>query len=74
MIINYRLENNKSEITEEELENLKDQFIIKNQEKIINNLNLNAEIDMIKHKKEVEKNLEHSKKLLKRRINKIENN
>jgi len=73
MVINYRLENNIEEITEEELENLKNQFILSNKDNIENNLYINAEIDMINYKKEVEENLEHNKKLLKRRINKIEN-
>lgn len=73
MVINYRIENNKSEITDEELEKLKNQFILYNKEKIESNLKLNAEIDLINYQKEVEENLEHNKKLLKRRINKIEN-
>lgn len=73
MVINYRLENKKEDITDEELENLKNQFILSNREKIETNLYINAEIDMINYKKEVEDTLEHNKKLLKRRINKIEN-
>ena len=73
MVINYRLEKNIDEITEDELENLKNQFILSNIEQIENNLYINAEMDMINNKKEIEDNLEHNKKLLKRRINKIEN-
>ena len=74
MVINYRIENNIEIITEEELEDLKNQFILSNREKIENNLCINAEKDMNIYKKEIEENLEHNKKLLKRRINKIENN
>ncbi len=73
MVINYRLEKNIDEITEDELENLKNQFILSNIEQIENNLYINAEMDMINNKKEIEDNLEHNKKILKRRINKIEN-
>jgi len=34
MVINYRLENKKEDITEEELENLKNQFILSNRKKL----------------------------------------
>lgn len=71
-VINCRLEYNKTEISEEELEVLKNQFITINKERIEKQLEANAEKDINDYKVQVEERLQHNKKLLKRRINKIE--
>ena len=72
-IINYRLEYNKSEISEEELKVLKNQFMTINKENIEKLLEAKAEKDIEDYKAQVAERLEHNKKLLKRRINKTQN-
>lgn len=73
-IINSRIENKIDELSDDELEKLKEDFILLNVENIYNNYEAKQEKRIKESIKSINSECEHNKKLLKRIVKKIEVN
>lgn len=70
-IINYRIENKIDDLTEEDMRKLKEEFILLNVDNILNNYQLKKEKKMQQINKNINSEYEHSEKVLKRLVKKI---
>lgn len=73
-VINFKLENNIDKLSYDELEKLKEDFILLNLENIYNNYEAKQEKRIEESIKSINSECEHNKKLLKRFVKKIEDN
>lgn len=71
-IINYRIENNIEELSTDEMEKLKEDFILLNVDNINDNYKLKQEQIIEEKTKEINAEYEHKQKVLKRIVRKIE--
>lgn len=73
-IINYRIENNIEELSEEEMQTLKDKFILLNFDNIQNNYQLKKEQRIKETIENINFECEHNQKILRRIVKKIKEN
>lgn len=73
-IINYRIENNIEELLEEDMQKLKDEFILLNVNKIQNNYQIKQQRLIQQNTENITSEFLHKQKILKRIVRKIEDN
>lgn len=73
-IINYRIENNVDDLTEEDMYMLKDKFILLNVDNIYNNYKLKEEQEIREVTKNINVEYKHKQKILSRIVKKLDGN